>query len=67
MTEVILGENDKVDWAIKQFRRKVQRAGILRESRSKRFYLKPSDAKRKKQNAARRARDKRLRERDRRD
>src|SRR3989338_1215491 len=25
MTEIILGENDRIDWALKAFRRKVQR------------------------------------------
>ena len=63
MTQVILGEHDGVEWAIKQFRRKVQRAGILKEFRNKRYYLKPSDARRKKESAARRQRAKRLRER----
>lgn len=62
MTLIVLGEHDGVEWAIKQFRRQVQRAGILKEFRSKRFYLKPSDARRKKQNAARRQRARRLRE-----
>jgi small subunit ribosomal protein S21 len=56
MIEVILGEGDRVDWAIKSFRRKVQRSGILKELRRKRFYLKPSAAKRKKALAAARRR-----------
>jgi small subunit ribosomal protein S21 len=56
MTEVILSENDRVEWAIKNFRRKVQRSGILKELRKKRFYLKPSAAKRKKAEAAARRR-----------
>lgn len=56
MTEVILGENDRVEWALKSFRRKVQRSGILKELRKKRFYLKPSAAKRKKAEAAARRR-----------
>lgn len=56
MSEIILGENDRVEWAIKQFRRKVQRAGILKDLRKRRFYLKPSAAKRKKAEAAARRR-----------
>ena len=56
MTEIILGENDGVEWAIKVFRRKVQRSGILKDLRQKRFYVKPSEAKRKKAAAARRRR-----------
>ena len=64
MTEIVLGENDRLDWAIKSFRRKVQRSGLLKELRGKRFYLKPSAARklkiaaalRRKRSAARKAR-----------
>lgn len=56
MTEIILGESDRVEWAIKSFRRKVQRSGVLKDLRKKRFYLKPSAAKRKKAQAAERRR-----------
>lgn len=56
MTEIILGENDRVEWAIKSFRRKVQRSGVLKDLRKKRFYLKPSAARRKKAQAAARRR-----------
>jgi small subunit ribosomal protein S21 len=54
MTEIILSESDSVEWAIKTFRRKVQRAGILQDLRKKRHYVKPSLARRKKAAAARR-------------
>jgi small subunit ribosomal protein S21 len=56
VTEIILDDNDSVDWALKAFRRKVQRSGILQELRSKRYYVKPSTAKRLKQAAAQRRR-----------
>ena len=56
MIEIIIGETDSVDWAIKTFRRKVQRSGILRDLRKKRFYVKPSDAQRAKTAAAARRR-----------
>ncbi len=56
MIEIIIGETDSVDWAIKTFRRKVQRSGILRDLRKKRFYVKPSDAQRAKAAAAARRR-----------
>ncbi|MBI2536841.1 MAG: 30S ribosomal protein S21 [Gemmatimonadetes bacterium] len=56
MTEIFLGEGDQVTWALKSFRRMVQRAGILKDLRAKRFYVKPSAAKRKKAQAARRRR-----------
>jgi small subunit ribosomal protein S21 len=54
MTLVVIEESDSVEWAIKTFRRKVQRAGILRDLRNKRHYVKPSTARRKKEVAARR-------------
>ena len=61
--EIILDEQDSVEWAVKTFRRKVQRAGILQDLRKKRFYVKPGDAKRLKAAAAarrsRRARQRR--------
>lgn len=56
MTEIIIGETDSVDWAIKTFRRKVQRSGILQDLRKRRYYVKPSDAKRLKAAAAARRR-----------
>ncbi|MCH7876046.1 MAG: 30S ribosomal protein S21 [Gemmatimonadetes bacterium] len=49
-------EADRVDWALKVFRKKVQRAGILKDVRNKRYYVKPSTAKRLKAAAARRRR-----------
>ena len=43
--EIILGEDDRLEWALKAFRRKMAKAGILREVRRRRYYLKPSVAK----------------------
>jgi small subunit ribosomal protein S21 len=54
MAEIILREADRVDWALKMFRRKVDRAGILKDVRKKRYYVKPSLAKRLKAAASRR-------------
>ena len=54
MIEVTLGENDRLDWALKQFRRKLIRSGLLKEIKRKRFYEKPSEAKKRKAAAARR-------------
>ena len=56
MTEVILDENDSVTWALKKFRRKVQRSGILKDFRKKRYYVKPSLQRRMKAVAAERRR-----------
>lgn len=56
MTEIKLEEGDRLEWAIKAFKRKVLRSGILKDLRKKRFYVKPSTAKRLKAAAARRRR-----------
>ena len=54
MTDVLLEDSDRVEFALKAFRRKVQRAGILKEFRKRRYYVKPSLARRLKSDAARR-------------
>jgi len=54
VTEIILREGDRVEWAIKAFRRKVQRSGILKDVRRNRYYVKPSTARRLKAEAAQR-------------
>jgi len=56
MSEIKIKESDSIEWAVKVFRRKVQRSGVLREFRQKRHYTKPSLARRLKQIAARRRR-----------
>ena len=56
MIEVIIGKSDRLEVALKAFKRKVQRAGILQDLRKKRHYLKPSEARQVKASAARRRR-----------
>ncbi|HEU4564973.1 MAG TPA: 30S ribosomal protein S21 [Gemmatimonadaceae bacterium] len=63
MVEITLDENDRLDWALKQFKRKMQRSGILKDLRRKRFYEKPSEARQRKAAAARRRRPQGQRER----
>lgn len=58
MPEILLEESDRLDWALKQFKRKVQRAGILQELRRRRHHVKPSAARVMKEKAAARARHK---------
>jgi small subunit ribosomal protein S21 len=58
MPEIILTETDRIDWALKTFKRQVQKAGILRELRRRRHHVKPSEARQIKSKAAQRARDK---------
>ncbi len=54
MIEVTLGEGDRLDWALKQFRRKLIRSGLFKELKKGRYYEKPSEAKKRKAAAARR-------------
>lgn len=58
MPEIVLGEADRLDWALKAFKKKMQHAGILLELRKRRHYVKPSAARTLKSQAAKRARDK---------
>ncbi len=58
MPEIILSETDRIDWALKTFKRQVQKSGVLRELRKRRHYVKPSAARQLKSKAAQRARNK---------
>jgi small subunit ribosomal protein S21 len=58
MPEVILSDTDRIEFALKAFKRKVQRAGILKELRARRHYLKPSLARKLKKAAAQRRKHK---------
>ena len=65
MPEIHLDESDRIDWALKTFKRQMQKSGILREIRRRRHYVKPSVAKQLKSDAAqRRARAAKRRRRD---
>ena len=54
MVEVTLDECDRLDWALKTFKKKVLKSGILKDIRKKRHYVKPSEARQLKAQAARR-------------
>jgi small subunit ribosomal protein S21 len=56
--EILLEEGDRIDWALKVFKRRMQSAGILQELRRRRHHTKPSEARILKAKAAQRARDK---------
>jgi small subunit ribosomal protein S21 len=58
MPEILLSETDRLDWALKTFKRQMQKSGVLRELRRRRHYVKPSEARQIKWKAAQRARDK---------
>jgi small subunit ribosomal protein S21 len=60
VAEIRLLEGDSVERALRQFRRKLQKEGLFKELRRRRFYLKPSAARGIKSAAARRRARKRL-------
>ncbi len=54
MAEVTLADGDNVERALRTFKKQVLRAGILKELRRRRHYVKPSEARQLKAAAARR-------------
>jgi len=46
MIEVTVRDNEPLERALRRFKKKWERAGVLRDVRSKSFYLKPSVIKR---------------------
>jgi small subunit ribosomal protein S21 len=52
MIEVRLNDGDSVEYALKQFKRKVVKSGLLRELKQRRHYVKPSEARQIKSAAA---------------
>ena len=60
MVEIQISETDRLDWALKQFRRRMIRSGLFKDMRRKRFYEKPSVARKAKEKAAERRRHKEI-------
>ena len=58
MPEIHLSDTDRVDWALKAFKKLMQRSGIFATLRRKRHYIKPSEARQLKSKAAQRTRHK---------
>ena len=53
MSEIHVGENESLENALKRFKRKCARAGVLAEVRKREHYEKPSVKRKKKAEAAR--------------
>ena len=53
MSIVRVGENENLDSALRRFKRKCSRDGIVGDLRKKEFYEKPSGKRKKKSEAAR--------------
>ncbi len=57
MSQILVGENESLENALKRFKRKVQKDGIIADIKKKEEYVKPSVAKKlKSENARKRAR-----------
>ncbi|MGF1498205.1 MAG: 30S ribosomal protein S21 [Elainellaceae cyanobacterium] len=56
MAQVIVGENEKIESALRRFKRRVSKAGILADVKRKRYYETPLEKKERKANARRRNR-----------
>lgn len=56
MAEVRLGENESIESALRRFKKKIQKAGILSEVKRRERYEKPSLRRKKKAEAARKRR-----------
>ena len=54
MPEVIIHDDESFERALKRFKKKCEKAGILSDLRKHRHYEKPSERRKRKMNAARR-------------
>jgi small subunit ribosomal protein S21 len=54
MSEVIIHDDESFDRALRRFKKKCEKAGILSDLRKHRHYEKPSEKRKRKQNAAQR-------------
>lgn len=61
MPGVILEESDNFDYALRKFKKQVEKAGILSELKKREHYEKPSVRRKKKEMAARKRLMKKLR------
>ncbi len=52
MSEVIIQEDENFERALKRFKKKVEKAGILADLRKHRHYEKPSEKRKRKMNSA---------------
>jgi len=62
--EVTLGDNDRLDFVLKKFRRQITKAGLFQDMKRKRFYESPGAQRRRKDKAAARRKVKSARRRE---
>ena len=56
MSEIEVGQNESIESALKRFKKKIQKAGILSEIKRRERYEKPSVKRKRKAEAARKRR-----------
>jgi small subunit ribosomal protein S21 len=56
VAEVRIGENESIEAALRRFKKKIQKAGILAEVRRREYYEKPSMQRKLKAEASRKRR-----------
>lgn len=56
MPEIRVGENESIESALKRFKKKIQKAGILSEIKRRERYEKPSVKRKRKSEVARKRR-----------
>jgi small subunit ribosomal protein S21 len=61
MAQVILGENEGIESAIRRFKQKVSRAGIFPDMRKSRHFETPGEKKKRKERAKHKQRKRRFR------
>jgi len=62
--EVVLGENDRLDFVLKKFRRHMTKAGLFQDMKKNRYYESPGAQRRRKDKAAARRKAKSARRRE---
>ena len=62
--EITLGENDRLEFILKKFRRQITKAGVFQDLKRKRYYESPGAQRRRKDQAAARRKAKSARRRE---
>jgi small subunit ribosomal protein S21 len=52
MPEVVIHDDESFEWALKRFKKKCEKAGILSDLRKHRHFEKPSEKRKRKMSAA---------------
>jgi small subunit ribosomal protein S21 len=56
VTQVVLGQNERIESALRRFKRQVSKAGILADVKRRRYFETPIEKKKRKEVAMRRKR-----------